>query len=627
MAIELRKFARRRVVKVVSFLLCVAFACAAVGTTVYLVEHEAMEEQPDVLTLEPFVNTMSYYSQMYALVLPVLEASGWMTDDSAAVKEKLDANLERLRAQGGIQYWVKTPHMTLQNVGDEPDEGYFLARHHTVVLPGEETDLTVAGMAASPADSTLYFCIEETLYEQMREEFEVQRRAVLHIAALIVLLALLSCLCLLHLILVAGRRPGDSAVHLWWLDRIYLDLYLAALFLFVVGLAVFSENIFRLALETREVFWLMVPWTALFALCVGFLLSLAKYVKRREFWHSCLVLVIVHALWVLLKNFFGALFSAAPLTLVTGGATLLFGTLVWVTFPTPIPLFLILGATVFVVYKTVYFVKVSQGAEDVRAGQLNMQLPVKGRGALGKLSGNINGIAEGLQAQVGREMRAERMKTELVTNVSHDLRTPLTSIMTYVDLLKYEGLDAPDASRYLEIVDQKAKRLKTLTDDLFEAAKASSGTLQPQLETLQLRAMIEQALGELDDKLVQTKLDVRLSGEETAVRADGKMLWRVIENLFSNLFKYALPDSRVYISIDSVQQGGRLVMKNISAAPLNMAPSELTERFTRGDDARAGEGSGLGLSIAQSFITLQKGSFSIEIDGDLFKVTVILPRP
>lgn len=228
---------------------------------------------------------------------------------------------------------------------------------------------------------------------------------------------------------------------------------------------------------------------------------------------------------------------------------------------------------------------------------------------------------------VEREIRAQRFQAELITNVSHDLRSPLTSIINYVDLLKKAGPDAAEAAEYLNVLERKSQRLKKLTDDLIEASKASSGVLPVSLETLGLKELVEQASAEYDDRFEAAGLTlvVDAPADEVAVTADGRHLWRVLDNLLSNCAKYSLPGSRVYLSISAADAQGVITLKNISAEGLNIPADELMSRFVRGDHSRTDGGSGLGLSIAESLTKLQNGTFSLDIDGDLFKATVSLP--
>ncbi len=241
----------------------------------------------------------------------------------------------------------------------------------------------------------------------------------------------------------------------------------------------------------------------------------------------------------------------------------------------------------------------------------------------------LNDLSQAISHAVEERLKSERFRTELITNVSHDLKTPLTSIMNYVDLLKKTGVEDPTALSYIEVLERKSRRLKKLTEDLVEASKASSGTLPVHLETLDFVQLLRQALGEYEEKLVQSRLEPVLDTPEEPclILADGRHLWRVVDNLLGNCCKYALPGTRIYLCLIRRAEGTELVVKNISKAPLNVPPQQLMERFVRGDSARSSEGSGLGLSIAQSLTELQGGSFDLEIDGDLFKAKVWLPTP
>ena len=239
-------------------------------------------------------------------------------------------------------------------------------------------------------------------------------------------------------------------------------------------------------------------------------------------------------------------------------------------------------------------------------------------------------IATGLSHAVDEQVKSERLKADLITNVSHDLKTPLTSIISYVDLLKREEIDNPRVQEYIKVLDQKSTRLKTLTEDLVEASKASSGNVKIDFADINYNEIVEQALGEFEDKTHAAKLEVILNYPEhpVMISADGRHLWRVIENLLNNCCKYALRESRVYVDIteDDDSDTATCTIKNISSRPLNISPEELTERFVRGDVSRTTEGSGLGLSIAKSLTKLMNGELVISIDGDLYKASVVLKK-
>lgn len=236
-------------------------------------------------------------------------------------------------------------------------------------------------------------------------------------------------------------------------------------------------------------------------------------------------------------------------------------------------------------------------------------------------------IKDGMKEAVNNAIKGERLKTELITNVSHDLKTPLTSIINYVDLLKREDLQGENTREYVSILEEKSNRLKQLIDDLLEASKASSGNLNVELQTLDLNELVQQSIGEYEEKLQEKNIEIRANAiiEDILIQADGKHMWRIAENLFTNVIKYTMPYTRVYIETDVEDGYGRIIMKNVSAQALDISPEELTQRFVRGEESRTTEGSGLGLSIAQSLTAIQGGKFSINIDGDLFKVTIEMP--
>ena len=239
---------------------------------------------------------------------------------------------------------------------------------------------------------------------------------------------------------------------------------------------------------------------------------------------------------------------------------------------------------------------------------------------------DVANIQVGLKNAVDDAVKGERMKAELITNVSHDLKTPLTSIISYVDLLKKEKLENERASGYVDILHEKSYRLKQLIEDLIEASKASSGNLTVTKMRVDYKQLTLQAMGEMEDKMEAVGLTFKIScAEPVFIHADGGHMWRILENLFSNVIKYSMPHSRVYVDIFKMDGYGILVMKNISAAPIDFDETRLTERFVRGDASRTTEGSGLGLSITQSLAEIQDGTFGIQVDGDLFKAVVSIP--
>ncbi|MDI9242219.1 sensor histidine kinase [Fusibacillus kribbianus] len=269
--------------------------------------------------------------------------------------------------------------------------------------------------------------------------------------------------------------------------------------------------------------------------------------------------------------------------------------------------------------------RILDGVERISGGDLDYVINDQGLLADDRrLADAINNIGAGLQDAVDTAVRSERMKADLITNVSHDIKTPLTSIINYVDLMKRENIEDETLKRYLEILDQKSQRLKNLTEDLVEASRASSGNISLQLERINFVELVKQACGEFSEKFEERGLIPVTSFPDYSLHviADGRRVWRILENLFQNTKKYAMPGTRVYISVGEYDGYATFTMKNISESELNITPEELTERFTRGDASRTTEGSGLGLSIAKSLTELQDGIFEIYLNGDLFQVTV-----
>ena len=307
----------------------------------------------------------------------------------------------------------------------------------------------------------------------------------------------------------------------------------------------------------------------------------------------------------------------------------------WILLPVMLVLILI-----FVPKQVKKFTAIKEGIEEVKSGNLSYKIPVeedaKGiKGEFDRMAEGINDISQASNIAVQNELKNQRMKTELISNVSHDLKTPLTSMISYIDLMKQEGLDSPNAPEYLDIIDNKTQRLKDLTENLFEAAKASSGAIPVNMESIDLSSLMTQSLAEMEERLSAKGLQIQVKNEcdDTHIMADGQLMWRVLENLLGNVSKYAMDNSRVYIDIRETEpknaEAKKMVIfevKNISGAPLNISADELMERFKRGDESRNTEGSGLGLAIAKDLVKLMNGVFEITVDGDLFKATVMMEK-
>lgn len=276
-----------------------------------------------------------------------------------------------------------------------------------------------------------------------------------------------------------------------------------------------------------------------------------------------------------------------------------------------------------------------EGIETIAGGEVEHQIDTEDLHGDNKvLANSVNSIGKGIKEAVEISMKDERMKADLITNVSHDIKTPLTSIINYVDLLKRERVDNEKIQGYIRVLDEKSQRLKQLTDDLVEASKITSGNISYHFERINLTELMNQTIGEFSEKFETKNLMtvMNVNTRNVVIEADSRRIWRVMENLFNNVYKYAMPGTRVYVTMDKRESGNQdgaeqieISIKNISENPLNCKPEELTERFIRGDESRTTEGSGLGLSIAKNLTIAQKGNFEIQLDGDLFKVFLTFP--
>jgi signal transduction histidine kinase len=285
-------------------------------------------------------------------------------------------------------------------------------------------------------------------------------------------------------------------------------------------------------------------------------------------------------------------------------------------------------ATFFIIYFVLMLIRLKKGAREIAEGKLDYKVDTKYLILDLKDHGeDLNRIRDGMNIAVDERLKSERMKTELITNVSHDIKTPLTSIINYSDLICREECENENIKEYASVLHNQSERMKRLLDDLVEASKASSGNIDILLAECDARVLISQVSGEYYQRLADAGLDLVCTAPEDEIRimADGRRLWRVFDNLMNNARKYALSGTRVYVSLEAVGERAVFRFKNISREALSVNVDELSERFVRGDESRNTEGNGLGLSIAKSLTELQGGVFDIIVDGDLFKVTVSFP--
>ncbi len=443
---------------------------------------------------------------------------------------------------------------------------------------------------------------------------------------------LLGILLFLFLIAAAGWHKGAEKPRESFVDRIPFDLFtiliLSAETLVFVG--IFEPGWVFGAVSVAAIALLLVLGGLIFLL---WCMSLAVRVKCGTVWKNNLVTHVWH--WCVkvcktLVHLAARGLKALPMlgrwAAILGGV-LLFELLLAATGNTVLlflfHLFVLCPAVLYCIWQ---MRKLRLAAHEIASGNLNTTVDTKGMFLeLKEHAEDLNAIRDGVNAAVEERMKSERFRTELITNVSHDIKTPLTSIVSYVDLLEKEELENETAKGYVEVLSRQALRLKKLIEDLMDASKASTGALSVNWETLELGVLLDQAAGEYRERMEKAGLELLVSKPERPVQArgDGRHMWRIFDNLLNNIVKYAQPGTRVYLDLAAKDGRAEITFRNISRSRLNVSGEELAERFVRGDASRSSEGSGLGLSIAMSLAKLQKGELRIAVDGDLFKATLL----
>ena len=445
------------------------------------------------------------------------------------------------------------------------------------------------------------------------------------------------------LTVTAGRKPEDEEIHLNGFDRWYTEIAAGAVIgiwlagTIILGTLIANSSLgYSYAVVTVIVTCLICGTYTMAWFLIGYL-SLVRRIKAGTLWKNSLIRKVLK--WIgkcsgKLVDFaraFSRNTAEKIKVLLVGGAFLFLQFLIIGCGFTGAGVFLMIllivdaAAVIFIIRKADGLDLIMDGLKKISDGEL--QYKIKTDTLTGKqkvMAEYINNIGSGLDAAVENSLKKERMQTELITNVSHDLKTPLTSIINYVDLMKRENPTDPKIQEYLRILDEKSQRLKVLTEDVVEASKASTGNIKLEMNDIDFVEMVQQVIGEFEEKFQEKNLTmmVHFTDEPSIIYADGQRMWRVLENVFGNVVKYAMEGTRVYAEISNRNKKVTFSLKNISAQPLNISADELTERFIRGDVARNTEGSGLGLSIAKSLTELQGGEFKLYLDGDLFKVMI-----
>lgn len=475
------------------------------------------------------------------------------------------------------------------------------------------------------------------------ETFEKYANLMLPVLLGTILSCVIWLISMIWLTVAAGRKPEDEEIHLNSFDRWYTEIAAGIVIgVWLVGVmgmvTVISDSLIG-TFNNMQILIILLVICGIYTMAwflTGYL-SLVRRIKAGTFWKNSLLRRILKWIGKCNRKIIDFIGSFSRNT--SEKIKVLFGIGGFVFLQFLLMLFMINASGIFAlvlivadVAAIVYAVRkvdgldlVMDGLKKISDGEL--QYKIKTEQLTGKykaMAEYINNIGDGLDAAVENSLKKERMQTVLITNVSHDLKTPLTSIINYVDLLKRENLTDPKVQEYLRILDEKSQRLKVLTEDVVEASKASTGNIKFEMNDIDFVEMVQQVIGEFEEKFQEKNLTmmVHFTDEPSMIYADGQKMWRVLENVFGNVVKYAMEGTRVYAEIRNSNKKVVFSLKNISAQPLNFSADELTERFIRGDVARNTEGSGLGLSIAKSLTELQGGEFKLYLDGDLFKVMI-----
>ena len=442
----------------------------------------------------------------------------------------------------------------------------------------------------------------------------------------------------------AGWKRGSDTVQIRWIDRIPFGIYTGISGLAFLGCGMVCLYMGDLLMQNAGIVFCISFFTIAFALAelivYEYVISIIVRIRAGKFWHYTLLRLLLNPFRRIKRELHEIRLALLTNLSMTVKVTAVF----LVVFLIEAFLLLCAGADggiimVYLLWKVVeygvllkivvQFRQIFDGGERIAKGDYSHPIHTeKMMYELRTHAENLNNVQTGVAAAVEEKMKSERFRTELITNVSHDIKTPLTSIINYVDLLKRLKITEEPAKSYIAVLDSKSQRLKQLTDDLVEASKISSGNIVLNLEPLNLTELLNQAVGEFSDRLEEKKLQIIFDGSDVVgmIYADSRRMWRIIENLFQNICKYALEGTRVYLEMKV--EGGRVTasLKNISDRPMNLKGEELSERFIRGDASRTTEGSGLGLYIAKNLTQAQHGEFQIQLDGDLFKIILDFPE-
>lgn len=557
-----------------------------------------------------------------------------------------------------INYYVQWNDLVFTNCGavspEELMQGEYysyLKRDNTGMVERSSTNelrgYWIEGLERFDSTSVIVIScsVKEETAKEYRAIWERQENIFIGMCVQTLLCAIVALILLIYLLCVCGKKANGEYKNMW-LDNVWVEMHLAA----VIAAGVGSVALCIFVLE--EYMWgnfphILIGWAIGAASAFGSLviitslLSIIRNIKTKRLvetsiilrilrWILHLIIKMIKWIWRLTKAFWTTIFrmlskkTGVLFTTMLFVYTALIGVLGVCTAISPIWLligFLLFGIACFAVAcRAKDLDEIKKGVSEVRSGNVSYKIPELKCDDMKPLAVNINDIAKGLDESVSAKVKAERLKSELITNVSHDLKTPITSIVSYTELLSKIDELPEEAKDYVSVIAKKSDRLKRLTQDLFDISKAQSGNDDVVLEKLDVALLINQALGEHDNEIQSSGLPFCVEApKELFILADGRKMSRVLSNLINNILKYTMKNTRVFIAACEKEGNIEIEFKNISAYPLNFNVEEITQRFVRGDESRTAEGNGLGLAIAKSYTEICNGVFEIVVDGDMFK--------
>ncbi len=655
MDLEENKLSKRRILKNISYILIPIFLVIFVGTIASVIFIESNQDFKDA---ENFYETKWFSYEFFddiSRYTAILEKININTDIAYDVQEDVDIGNNKgriyyLTEYSDIDFLFVNPEQsiavtnlehTMNTDTIEEIKGYI--KNSEVYWNVEEgnVDTNIENLKIENIKyKTQYKEIEAlkqnmytslnsddsyyTHYMEIKLVYDVAKELYKVSVPLIIISGIILIFGVISVIAGIGRSEKNNKINLNWYDKVPLEIVTILYFLgILLNVAIVADLSYSGILYSIII--CIIDFILFYIFSIITLETIVKRIKTKTLLKSTLIYFICHEIK---KTYTNRKVTTKVILLFLAFSIILF-TLVALAMDSAFFVLILIGYLFavlwFLIQAAIKFNKVREAVKSIYEGNTNIRLnETEMKGVLKELTIYINDIAGGLSNAINQSLKSERLKTELITNVSHDIKTPLTSIINYVDLLKKEKMPNEKCTEYLMILENKSQRLKKLTEDLIEASKASSGNIKLNIERINVNELVKQISGEFEDRFKAKGLEeiLTLPEEEIFINADGRYMYRVLENIYSNAAKYALENTRVYMDIIPKQKTVVIQMKNVSKEKLNISVDELMQRFVRGEASRNTEGSGLGLSIANSLTELQGGKFHIYLDGDLFKVTI-----